>query len=75
MNKVEKDESSATTEPQSTPGLLSRISGGVYDKTATVVGGVGWIAGTALSTSYSAVTSIGGLALRPFRKSPKDKAD
>lgn len=61
--------------PEEQPGLLSRISGGVYNKAATVVGGVGWVAGTALSTTYTAVSAVGGVALTPFRKSAKDKAD
>lgn len=60
-------------EPQ--PGLLSKISGGVYSKAATVVGGVGWFAGTALSTTYTAVSAVGGVALTPFKKSQKDKSD
>lgn len=60
-------------DPQ--PGLLSKISGGVYNKAATVVGGVGWVAGTALSTTYSAVSAVGGVALTPFKKSQKDKSD
>lgn len=57
------------------PGFLSKISGGVYSKAATVVGGVGWVAGTALSTTYTAVSAVGGVALNPFRKSQKDKSD
>ena len=56
-------------------GFLSKISGGVYSKAATVVGGVGWVAGTALSTTYTAVSAVGGVALNPFRKSQKDKSD
>lgn len=60
-------------EPQ--PGLLWKISGGVYSKAATVAGGVGWFAGTALSTTYTAVSAVGGVALTPFRKSQKDKSD
>lgn len=60
-------------EPEPQPGFLSKISGGVYSKAATVVGGVGWVAGTALSTTYTAVSA--GVALIPFRKSPKDKSD
>lgn len=60
-------------EPQA--GLFSRLSGGVYSKAATVVGGVGWVAGTALSTTYTAVSAVGGVALTPFRKSQKDKSD
>ena len=56
-------------------GLLSRISGGVYNKAATVVGGVGWVAGTALSTTFGAVTTVGGMAISPFRKTPKCKSD
>ena len=56
-------------------GLLSKISGGVYNKAASVVGGVGWVAGTALSTTFTAVSAVGGVALTPFRKSPKDKSD
>lgn len=60
-------------EPQ--PGLLSKISGGVYSKAATVVGGVGWFAGTALSTTYTAVSAVSGVALTPFKKSQKDKSD
>lgn len=61
--------------PEQQPGFLSKISGGVYSKAATVVGGVGWVAGTALSTTYTAVSAVGGVALTPFRKSPKDKSD
>ena len=61
------------TEDQA--GLLSKISGGVYNKAASVVGGVGWVAGTALSTTFTAVSAVGGVALTPFRKSPKDKSD
>ncbi|XP_015776368.1 PREDICTED: transmembrane protein 263-like isoform X2 [Acropora digitifera] len=56
-------------------GLLSKISGGVYNKAASVVGGVGWVAGTAFSTTYTAVSAVSGVALIPFRKSPKDKSD
>lgn len=63
------------TSPEQQPGFLWKISGGVYNKAATVVGGVGWVAGTALSTTYSAVTAVGGVALTPFRKSEKDKSD
>lgn len=40
-----------------------------------MVGGVGWVAGTALSTTYSAVSAVGGVALTPFKKSAKDKSD
>lgn len=61
--------------PEQQPGFLSKISGGVYSKAATVVGGVGWVAGTALSTTYTAVSAVGGVALIPFRKSQKDKSD
>ena len=56
-------------------GLLSKISGEVYSKAATVVGGFGWVAGTAVSTTYTAVSAVSGAALIPFRKSPKDKSD
>lgn len=67
-----KDEA---TSPEQQPGFLWKVSGGVYNKAATVVGGVGWVAGTALSTTYSAVSAVGGVALTPFKKSPKDKSD
>jgi len=68
---------STTTDisPDQQAGLLSRISGGVYNKAASVAGGVGWVAGTALSTTFSAVTTVGGIAISPFRKSPKCKSD
>lgn len=62
-----------TVEPQSS--LLWRISGGVYNKAATVAGGVGWIAGSAISTTCSAVTTVGGYAITPFKKEPKHKSD
>ncbi|XP_031572920.1 uncharacterized protein LOC116306923 [Actinia tenebrosa] len=60
-------------EPQG--NLLWRISGGVYNKAATVAGGVGWIAGSAISTTCSAVSTVGGYAITPFRKEPKHKSD
>jgi len=60
-------------EPQ--PGLLWRLSGGAYNKAATVVGGVGWIAGSAISTTCSVVSSVGGYAVTPFKKAPKHKSD
>ncbi|CAH3106825.1 unnamed protein product [Pocillopora meandrina] len=67
-----KDEA---TSPEQQPGFLWKVSGGVYNKAATVVGGVGWVAGTALSTTFSAVSAVGGVALTPFKKSAKDKSD
>ena len=69
----EREDLKEGTEDQA--GLLSKISGGVYNKAASVVGGVGWVAGTALSTTFTAVSVVGGVALTPFRKSPKDKSD
>lgn len=71
----EQHTTSTDLSPEEQAGLLSRISGGVYNKAATVVGGVGWVAGTALSTTFSAVTTVGGIAISPFRKSPKFKSD
>lgn len=56
-------------------GLLSKVSGGIYNKAASVVGGVGWVAGTAFSKTYTAVSAVSGVAFIPFRKSPKDKSD
>lgn len=70
---IKEEAPQAPAEQQ--PGFLSKISGGVYSKAATVVGGVGWVAGTALSTTYTAVSAVGGVALNPFRKSQKDKSD
>lgn len=70
---IKEETPQAPAEQQ--PGFLWKISGGVYSKAATVVGGVGWVAGTALSTTYTAVSAVGGVALNPFRKSQKDKSD
>ena len=69
----EKIETKEEQPPQA--GLLWRLSGGAYSKAATVVGGVGWVAGSAISTTCSVVTTVGGYAITPFRKAPKDKSD
>ena len=69
--------------PQS--GLISRLAGGVYEKTATVVGGatwvagsaVGgatWVAGSAVSTTYGAIKGAGGY-ITFWKKREKDKSD
>ncbi|EDO43140.1 predicted protein [Nematostella vectensis] len=72
-SNIEEEKVSSETGPQ--PGLLWRLSGGVYNKAANVVGGVGSVAGSAISTTCSAVTTVGGYAITPFRKTPKDKSD
>ncbi|KXJ17594.1 hypothetical protein AC249_AIPGENE24430 [Exaiptasia diaphana] len=71
----EGEEKIETKEEQPQAGLLWRLSGGAYNKAATVVGGVGWVAGSAISTTCSVVTTVGGYAITPFRKEPKHKSD
>lgn len=72
-NEGEEEKVEPKEQPQA--GLLWRLSGGAYSKAASVVGGVGWVAGSAISTTCSVVTSVGGYAITPFRKAPKHKSD
>ena len=46
----------------------------MYEKTATVVGGATWVAGTAVSTTYGVIKGAGGY-VSFWRKREKDKSD
>lgn len=76
--RTSTNQTSATSEGESTaaqPGIVSRISTGVYDKTASVVSGVSWITGAAFSTSYNAVSSVGNMVLRRETADTKSKSE
>jgi len=81
---IEKDESKDNNNPDygkgssqdgaPQSGLISRLAGGVYEKTATVVGGATWVAGTAVTTTYGAIKGAGGY-ITFWKKREKDKSD
>eukprot|EP00795_Rhopilema_esculentum_P011648 gene11648-21893_t len=56
------------------PGMLSRLAGGVYTKTATVVGGVTWVAGTAVTSTYGVMKGAGSY-VNIWKKKEKTKSD
>eukprot|EP00794_Sanderia_malayensis_P018246 gene18246-20066_t len=61
-----------STQPQA--GMISRLAGGVYSKTATVVGGVGWAAGSAVSSTYGIIKGAGGY-VNIWKKKEKCKSE
>ena len=54
--------------------MLSRLAGGVYTKTATVVGGVTWVAGTAVTSTYGVMKGAGSY-VNIWKKKEKTKSD
>ena len=73
-NNPGNDKGSPPDQAPPPSGLMSRLAGGVYSKTATVVGGVTWVAGTAVSTTYGVMKGAGGY-VNIWKKKEKDKSD
>lgn len=67
--------SEADQAPPAPPsGMISRLAGGVYSKTATVVGGVTWVAGSAVTSTYGVIKGAGGY-VNIWKKKEKCKSE
>eukprot|EP00112_Aurelia_sp_Birch-Aquarium-sp1_P010119 Seg2177.1 transcript_id=Seg2177.1/GoldUCD/mRNA.D3Y31 product="hypothetical protein" protein_id=Seg2177.1/GoldUCD/D3Y31 len=73
-NNPAKEETKDDQEQPPPGGMLSRLAGGVYNKTATVVGGVTWVAGSAVSTTYGVMKGAGGY-VNIWKKKEKPKLE